>query len=1084
MSPRREAPASHVFLSYSRQDADFCLRVAKDLKSVGVEAWIDQDDIPAGELWDRAVESALRAASIVVPILSPTAVSSENVLDEISYARKNRVHIIPVLYRPCDDDVPLRLHRLQYVDFTGDYDTALNQLVDRLKPLLSKPEADAELKTVLMGDLVDRTRLVGRLGDRAAADLFRRHGRLVSDLLEKHGGQGADRADRFLLLFDRPIQAVLYALAYHRALKELTRVEGVKLEAGVAIHLGEILVRQASPEDVTRGARPLVVEGLAKAMTEQLMSLAQGRQTLMNQAAFDTARRAAAGADPAAGELRWLAHGDYRLKGMPTPEPVFEVGTEGLSCLSAPPDSATMHRVTSEETILGWRPAGGLEIPRRRHWVLRRKLGEGGYGEVWLARHEKTRDRRAFKFCFEAERLKALRREITLFRLLKETLGEREDIARILDWSFDEAPYFIESEYTAGGNLVEWARAHGGIERVDLQVRLELVAQVGDALAAAHSVGVLHKDVKPGNVLIYTDLEGRPRARLTDFGIGLVTDESRLLAAGITVLSMTDLKAAEDPSPTGGTRLYMAPELVEGRAPTVQADLYALGVILYQLVVGDFTRSLAPGWRRGVSDELLREAIGWAVDGTPERRLADGGRLAKRLRNLDRRRAELEAERHAREDTARTKAALAQARRRRKVVLSALVGLFLIAGAMGIVAFRLDREKERADSAAEVTQQVLDFVIDLFENSDPARAQGEEITVRQILDRGAEKIAQQLEDQPLVQARIQKTVGNIYQKLGLYGEAAALLEAALTTQIEDIGEIHPDTIDTLELLGENAYYQGKYKSAVEHFHRSLTMRQQTLGPDHPDLAGSLSNLAALYEFEGNYAEAAAYYQRALEIDEKYLGPDHPYVSATLNNFAILRRKQGEYDEAEALHRRAVEIDETNLGPDHPELAKSLSSWASTYEAQGSYAQAEALAQRALEIRDKVLDSDHPDRAHSLCLLAEIYRGRGNVAEAEDLFRQAQGIWETSLDESHPNQAKSLIGLANLYRDQRRYAEAEPLYERALSILTTALGPGSADVIDLSKEYAILFRATGRAKEADELEARSPDSGGGQTDARL
>ena len=123
--------------------------------------------------------------------------------------------------------------------------------------------------------------------------------------------------------------------------------------------------------------------------------------------------------------------------------------------------------------------------------MVEEKLGEGGFGEAWLAVHEKTRDRRVFKFCYDPASLRTLQREITLFRLLKEELGDREDISRIVDWSFDEAPYFIESEYTEGGNLVAWAEEQGGLAEISLAVRLEIVAQVATALAAAHSVLVL-----------------------------------------------------------------------------------------------------------------------------------------------------------------------------------------------------------------------------------------------------------------------------------------------------------------------------------------------------------------------------------------------------------------------------------------------------------------------------------------------------------------------------------------------------------------------------------------------------------------
>ena len=153
--------------------------------------------------------------------------------------------------------------------------------------------------------------------------------------------------------------------------------------------------------------------------------------------------------------------------------------------------------------------------------------------------HAKTAHKRAFKFCFAAALLRSLKREVTVFRLLKETLGRREDIARLLDWSFERAPYYLESEYTEGGDFKTWAEERGGIGQVPLSVRLELIAQVADAVSAAHSVGVIHKDIKPGNILVAPDTSGQPRAKLMDFGIGVVTetgafDFSRILASHVS----------------------------------------------------------------------------------------------------------------------------------------------------------------------------------------------------------------------------------------------------------------------------------------------------------------------------------------------------------------------------------------------------------------------------------------------------------------------------------------------------------------------------------------------------------------------
>jgi serine/threonine protein kinase len=294
-----------------------------------------------------------------------------------------------------------------------------------------------------------------------------------------------------------------------------------------------------------------------------------------------------------------------------------------------------------------WRPSPGAAIPNRPRWTLVRQLGEAGFGEVWLGVHERTGDQRVFKFCFDAARLQALKREITFILLLKEELGRREDIAGILDWNFDAAPYFIESEYTEGGDLVQWVEDQGGLESVPLETRREIVAQVATALAAAHSVGVLHKDLKPESVLIAADPQGRPRARLTDFGVG-TPRRNRRFGSGVRTDSQVSPEV-EPEKPEGAARPHLAPEVLQGGARTLQADVFSVGVLLYQMEVGDLSRPLPPDWESDIDDELMRADIAWAVDPSPDRRLKNVLRIAERLRSLDQRRLERAAETHASE---------------------------------------------------------------------------------------------------------------------------------------------------------------------------------------------------------------------------------------------------------------------------------------------------------------------------------------------------------------------------------------------------------------------------------------------------
>lgn len=407
-------------------------------------------------------------------------------------------------------------------------------------------------------------------------------------------------------------------------------------------------------------------------------------------------------ADLSPPSLRWVAHGSYLFKGSDEPFEVFEVGADGIAPLTPPPDGDKARRLVTadEEETLGWRPAVGQEVPGRQKWVLERKVGEGGFGEVWLARHGATKHHRVFKFCHDAERLRSFKREITLFRLLREALGERRDIAKLYEVRLDEAPFYLESEYSELGSLSDWAAAQGGIAHVALPVRLDLVARVADAVAAAHSVGVLHKDIKPSNVLIHRGEDGEPLPRLADFGIGMVTDRSQLAARNITEAGFTQSVVTENDSSRTGTRLYAPPEALAGRPFTVQGDVYALGVFLYQMVVGHLERPLGQGWEREIRDDLLREDIAACVEGEPARRLDSAAELARRLRALvDRRKARVRA---------------ARTERRGRIVRRVSIG-FAAATAVGIlvvalVASRGEQERQAARLEAERLRRMAGVV--------------------------------------------------------------------------------------------------------------------------------------------------------------------------------------------------------------------------------------------------------------------------------------------------------------------------------------------------------------------------------------
>jgi WD40 repeat protein/tRNA A-37 threonylcarbamoyl transferase component Bud32 len=468
----------------------------------------------------------------------------------------------------------------------------------------------------------------------------------------------------------------------------------------IGIHLGEVVI-----EEHEAGKKPKDLYGVQLDICARVMSLAKADQVLMGRGVFDSARQVLKGEDLEwIGTLEWLNHGPYLLKGIEEPVEVCEVRETGQAGAPGPPTSsekAQRQVRANEEPVLGWRPAVEQTVPNTS-WVLEKKLGEGGFGEVWLGRHQTMKERRVFKFCFRADRVGSLKREMTLFRLIKERIGDHPNIVRLLDVYFEEPPFYVEEEYVAGQDLRTWCEGQGGVAKVPLAVKLEIVAEIADALQAAHDAGVNHRDVKPANILV-SGQQGQSNSspvvrsssflvKLTDFGIGQVVSEEAL--KGVTRAGFTQTIVADSSASHTGTQLYMAPELLAGKPASIRSDIYSLGVVLYQLLVGDFGQPVTADWAADMPDSLLREDLRHCLAGTPAERFPAAAELAQNLRDLPVRHAELaqwETER-AERDRLRLEAA----HRRRILVVSAgvVVLLLLLAGALGYGLRKAERARQ------------------------------------------------------------------------------------------------------------------------------------------------------------------------------------------------------------------------------------------------------------------------------------------------------------------------------------------------------------------------------------------------------
>ncbi len=920
------------------------------------------------------------------------------------------------------------------------------------------PAAHTAVTTLLLTDIVDSTKLVERLGDVRAAAVFGAADRLARDLLRSHNGQEIDKTDGFLFLFGRPVDAVLFALAYHEGLRAVSGKEGVELKARAGIHLGELVVIENDPADVARGAKPVEVEGIAKPLAARIMSLAQGGQTLMTGSAFDLARRAVVGSAGAPPGTAWRAHGAYMLKGCEEPIDVFEVGVEGLAPLSAPPDTEKAKRsvAAGDEETLGWRPAAGQPVPQRRGWVLDQKLGEGGFGEVWLAVNKSTGGRRVFKFCFDAARMRSLKRELTLFRLLRDALGDRKDIARLFEVQLEEPPYFLESEYTPAGSLADWARSKGGIDQVPLETRIDLVARAARAVAAAHSVGIVHKDIKPGNILI-SEEEGEPRPRLADFGIGTLSHPEDMEGRNITIAGFTP---ATEGGGTTTTQMYAPPELLAGKPFTVLGDVYALGVMLYQMVVGDLDRPLAQGWERDVPMPLLREDIAACVEGHDQERLGSAQGLAKRLERLPERR---------------------RAYNRRRVARVA-VGVVCLLALLGVVAgvwgFRENLLRHAKEIEAEKAKNALRLLEEFIASPDPLDKFGRNVRVIDMLPRGEAMFA--AVDEPEVKATCLLTLGRTYRKLKELDKAKQLIDTVYALREHYLKPPHEEIAQTLAELGELAFDMEENDRAEDYYRRALAMREELAERDGTDrarldLAESSQHLAAfLNRRRGDPVSAEPLYRRALEIRQALLPDDHQDTVRSVSNMAFCLMAQERFAEAEPFLAEAL----TSMrklhddDPDHLEIGYATNNLGRCRMELGRYDEARTLLEEAVRIKDagKEAKTVELSKAVSLFYLGDVLHRRREDAGAERTLREAIEIQTRLGDDRRLARTESLLG--ECLTALGRHGEAETLLLGALEVLREMR---DSDAGRTRARLGELYRSMGRPAEALKYE-QTPDTG--------
>jgi non-specific serine/threonine protein kinase len=649
--------------------------------------------------------------------------------------------------------------------------------------------------------------------------------------------------------------------------------------------------------------------------------------------------------------------------------------------------------------------AAGDTVPTRAQWKLDRALGDTGAGDVWLARHAKTGERRVFKFADAPDRLRALKREAALSRLLFAGLGSTAPIPALLEWNFDASPYFLEYAY-GGHDLIGWAEDAGGLSSIPLQRRLTVAADICRAVANIHGLGVLHKDLKPANILV-AGTENGEVVRLADFGSGQLLDDGVLDSFHITDPGSLDADLGRD-KPGSGTMAYRAPELTGDAMPTVKSDIYALGLTLYQLVVGDFEKTLAPGWEDNIADPLLREDIRLAAEGAPERRLDSAANLAHRLQHLGERRQA--AARDAQQAALVIEQQRQEERRRmrRPWIRAAVASLALGLVASTIFAVYAWMQRNEAVAARELADTGYSFIAeDVLASPDPARSAADE-TVIDAIKRASRNIDQRFAGTPAVAARLHLAVARAFHgrsdfdtARAEYVRAGQLFTKANEAGRDDaimgrLGRIHMESTsgqpDRLEEAGR----------LLEQERQRLSARGNS---GRVGLALAQAEGAYGYMTDINLAERA--FRRAVAIGEAD-GSDVPptQLLKAKSSLVLVLMRLGRAQEAEPIARTLVAESQRLRGADHPDTLVTRQHWVTSLSMSGRDEEALRASDPLLATMRARFGTNH---RFTLALHSTRFESFAALSRYDDAAREAERVWQGAAAQAGPQSHQALVG---------------------------------------------------------------------------
>ncbi|MFO0892488.1 MAG: tetratricopeptide repeat protein [Isosphaeraceae bacterium] len=714
-------------------------------------------------------------------------------------------------------------------------------------------------------------------------------------------------------------------------------------------------------------------------------------------------------------------------------------------------------------------------------------------------------DSRAVQARFEAER-QAL------------ALMDHPNIARVFDGGTTEAgqPFFV-MELVEGEPITD----HCDRRRLPVRDRLELFVSVCQAVQHAHQKGIIHRDLKPSNVLV-AEVDGRPTPKVIDFGVAKAVEQR-----------LTDLSFA-DTGAIVGTPAYMSPEQADPSSMDIdtRTDVYALGVILYELLTGSPPID-AKQFQRGAILEMLR-MVREVDPQRPSTRLSTAEALPNIAanRNIEPARLSrlvqgeldwvvmkaLEKDRARRYDTANGFASDIQrylgdevvearppsrgyrlrkfARRNRGLLATAaMVAAALLLGTavatwQAVRARRAEKAaldagnaalasaasekaaKETAQAREAETRAVLDFVEGrVFAAARPEGQEGGlgyDVKLADAVRAALPFVESGFKDQPLVEARLRMTMGLSFRYLGEYETAMGQYERACALLEEHLGPGHPDTLRAKIGLLIGYERLGRIPEAIKLGEETLAIARGELGPDHPDTLSSMNYLANCYMRSGRLAEALKLYEESLALQRAKLGPGHPDTLISMGNLANAYRGTGRQAEALKLYEETLALRRAKLGPGHPITLTNMFNLANAYNEIGRRAEALKLFEETLALQKAKLGPGHPDTLMSMGNLVRVYEQAGRKAEVVKLYEETLALQRSKLGPDHPETLDTMDVLARSYSDAGRRADAVKLYEETLTLRRAKLGPDHPDTLHGMITRARTLNEVGRPAEGKKL----------------